>query len=592
MSHEKLKRTHYNGVFTTEHIDQEVVVTGFAAKQRDLGNLIFIDLRDRTGILQLAFDDNTSEEVKKLAATVRTEYVLLAKGVVRERSSKNLNIPTGEVELYVNHLEILSKAETTPFTITDKTDVNEELRLQYRYLDLRRSEMQEAIIMRHKIAKIARDYFDENGFLEIETPTFVRSTPEGARDYLVPSRVHHGEFYALPQSPQLYKQLLMCSGFDRYIQFARCYRDEDLRADRQPEFTQIDIEMSYVDEEDVMTVNEGFMVYLYKRLFDIDLKTPFKRIPYNEAMERYGSDKPDTRFGLELIDLSEGLKNTEFQVFSGAISGGGSVRAINAKGLADKYSRKAIDKLTDTVKLFKGKGLAFTKLGSEAKSSSFEKFLKEEEIEYIYKTTDAQEGDLILIVADSANQVVFDALGALRLEIAKQHNLFDTKEVDILWVTEFPMFEHDEEENRVSAVHHPFTSPNLDDLELMDTAPTKMRARAYDLVLNGTEVGGGSIRITDRDLQNKVFERLGFTQEEAQEKFGFLLDAFRYGVPPHGGMAYGFDRLVMLCLNRTSIRDVIAFPKVQSARDLMVNCPSPIDTTQLDELGLAIKEEK
>lgn len=591
MSNKQYKRTNYNGIWRSEHIGQEVVVTGFVQKQRNLGNLIFIDLRDRTGLLQLAFDDNTKEEVKKIASKVRTEFVLLAKGVIRERISKNLEIPTGEIELYVDHLEILSEAETTPFEITDTTEVKEELRLQYRYLDLRRTQMQEAIMMRHRISKITRDYFDEKGFLEIETPTMVKSTPEGARDYVVPSRVHPGEFYALPQSPQLFKQLLMVSGFDKYFQIARCYRDEDLRADRQPEFTQIDLEMSYIDEEDIMEVNEGFMAYLYKRLFDITLPTPFKRMTYKEAMERYGSDKPDTRFGLELVNLSEGLKNTEFKVFAGAIEGGGSVRAINAKGLADNMSRKEIDKLTDTVKLFKGKGLAFTKWGSENTSSSFEKFLKEEEIAYIYKALNAQKGDLLLVVADTRDTVVFDSLGALRLQLAKKFEMYDPKEIDFLWVTDFPMFERNEE-GRISAVHHPFTSPKVEDMHLMDTEPEKMRARAYDMVLNGVELGGGSIRITNRDLQNKVFETLGFTKEEAQAQFGFLLDAFKYGVPPHGGMAYGFDRVVMQCLNKTSIRDVMAFPKVQSARDLMVDCPSPVSDEQLKELSLKVTKEE
>lgn len=588
----KHKRTHMNGQFTAAHIGKQVVVTGFVQKERNLGTLLFIDLRDRTGIVQLAFDEQSDQTVFALASTVRTEFVVLAKGVVRERASKNEDIPTGHVEIYVEDFQILSKAQTTPFAITDSTDVNEELRLQYRYLDLRRSELQQALIMRHKVTKVVRDYFDEAGFLEIETPTLVKSTPEGARDYLVPSRVHPGEFYALPQSPQLFKQLLMVGGYDRYMQIAKCYRDEDLRADRQPEFTQIDMEMSYVDEEDVMALNEGFMKYLYKRLFQKDIATPFRRLTYQQAMEIYGSDKPDTRFGLTLQDLGPLLAKTEFQVFSTALEAGGSVRAINAKGLADKLSRKEIDKLGETAKLYGAKGLAFTKLGGEATSSSFEKFLSPQEVEEIHKALGAETGDLLLVVADKHAEIVFAALGALRLQLAKQFSLYDETEIDLLWVTDFPMFEKDLETGKVSAVHHPFTSPKLEDLHLMDTDPHKMRAHAYDMVLNGTEVGGGSIRITDRDLQNKVFAMLGFSQEEAQAQFGFLLDAFQYGVPPHGGMAYGLDRLVMLCLHKQSIRDVIAFPKVQSARDLMLMCPSGIDSTQLDELGLAVTQEK
>ena len=583
-----LKRTNYCNEFTLENQGENVVVAGFVQKVRNLGQLIFVDLRDRTGIVQLAFDDTSDAKLLEKAATIRTEFVIVAKGEVRKRQSINTEIKTGEIEIFVDELKILSVAKTTPFEILDDKPVSDELRLKYRYLDLRRNEMQQTILMRHKIAKATRDYYDENGFLEIETPTLIKATPEGARDFLVPSRVNSGKFFALPQSPQLYKQMLMVSGFDRYMQFARCYRDEDLRADRQPEFTQIDLEMSFVDQEDIIKINEGYMQYIFKKILGQEIKAPFHRMTYDEAMTRYGSDKPDTRFGLELNDLSSGLKDSEFKVFSGPIADGGSVRAINAKGLADKLSRKEIDKLTNIVKLFKGKGLAFLRWTSEAQSSSYEKFLSEKEKEYIKETLNVEQGDLVLIVGDSENNVVFDALGALRLELAKKFQLFDEKSYAALWVTDFPMFEYDKEDKRFYAKHHPFTAPRDEDLELLNTDPEKIIAKAYDLVLNGTEVGGGSLRITDSNVQQKVFEVLGLSKEEVEEKFGFLINAFQYGVPPHGGMAYGFDRLVMLLLEKSSIRDVIAFPKTQNASESMTECPAPVDQAQLDELSIKL----
>lgn len=587
---ENFKRTNYCNNFNEKNIGEDITVCGFVQKIRNLGKLIFIDLRDRTGIIQLAFDETTKIDLLQKASTIRTEFVIVAKGTVRERSAKNNDIDTGNIEVFVSDLKILSKAMTTPFEINDNINVNEDLRLKYRYLDLRRGEMQNAIIMRHKIAKITRDYFDKNDFIEIETPTFIKSTPEGARDFVVPSRVNKGQFFALPQSPQLYKQLLMLAGFDKYMQFARCYRDEDLRADRQPEFTQIDLEMSFVDENDVIEVNEGFIKYLFKELFNKDIATPFKRITYKEAMEKYGSDKPDTRFGLELKNISNGLKNCDFNVFKNAILNGGSVRAINAKNLNDKLSRKVIDKLTETVKLFKGKGLAFLKMGNDNETSSYEKFLKQEEIDYIRNEMCAEKGDVILIVADTNNEIVYNSLGAVRLEIAKKFNLYNSNTLNFLWVVDFPMFEFSEEDNRYYAKHHPFTAPKEKDLELLDEMDKldSITAKAYDLVLNGTEVGGGSIRITSDNIQKKIFNILGLSEAETQEKFGFLLDAFKYGVPPHGGMAYGFDRLVMLCLNKTSIRDVIAFPKTQNASETMTGCPSSIEDCQLQELSIKL----
>ena len=583
-----LSRTHYCGTLRENHIGQSVTVAGWVQKNRDKGSLVFVDLRDRTGIVQLVFDDSTPAELRKKGASVRAEYVLMAKGTVRERASKNPDLPTGNIEILVEDLRILSRAETPPFEITDQTNVKEELRLRYRYLDLRRSEMQRSLIMRHRIVKATRDFYDKHGFLELETPLLIKSTPEGARDYLVPSRVHPGCFYALPQSPQLYKQLLMLAGYDRYMQIAKCFRDEDLRADRQPEFTQIDVEMSFVDENDVMNINEAFVVYVFKEVLGIDLPTPFRRIPYAEAMSRYGSDKPDTRFGLEITDLSSVLKDTEFKVFANALAKGGSVRGINAKGAADTLTRKEIDKLTEVVKTYRAGGLAFTRLTADGESSSYEKFLSEEEKAAVRAALGAETGDVLLIVADASNDTVLNSLGALRVHLGQRLNLIPENTFDLLWVVDFPLFEYDEEEQRYVAKHHPFTSPKLEDIDKLETDPGACRARAYDLVLNGTEVGGGSIRINDPLLQQRMFNALGLDEETQRERFGFLLEAFQYGVPPHGGMAFGLDRLVMLMLGKESIRDVIAFPKVQNASDLMSRCPSPVEEKNLKELHIRV----
>lgn len=580
-------RTDYCGEVTSAQLGQTVGVCGFVQKQRDLGNLIFIDLRDRTGIVQLAFDDSTDRTIFDKAFTARAEYVLAVRGTVRERESKNPDLKNGDIELYVTELRVLSKAKTPPFEISDKVQVNDELRLRYRYLDLRRSELQQTILLRHRIVKAARDYYDRHRFVEIETPILIKSTPEGARDYLVPSRVNKGKFYALPQSPQMYKQLLMLAGFDRYMQIAKCFRDEDLRADRQPEFTQIDLEMSFVEEDDVMAVNEGFIKYLFKEVLDIDVPTPFARLPYREAMARYGSDKPDTRFGMELCDLSAVLKDSTFQVFSGALATG-TVVGINAKGLYSELSRKKIDKLVDFVKTYRAKGLAYSRLAPDGTvASSFEKFLTEKEVADLHAALGAEPGDVLLIVADGDTATAQTALGALRCEVAGQYGLIDESAYNFLWVTEFPLFEYSEEEGRYTAMHHPFTAPFYEDVALIEQDPGRARARAYDMVLNGCELGGGSIRISDPDIQERMFEALGFTPEQAKERFGFLLEAFQYGVPPHGGMAYGLDRLVMLMLHRSSIRDVIAFPKVQNASELMSGCPAQVDKAQLDELAIA-----
>ena len=580
-------RTAYCGEFNESHIGKEVVVFGWAQKTRDLGNLIFIDLRDRSGILQLAFGDGTDKEVFEKAASVRAEFVLEAKGVIRKRESVNTEIPTGAVELFVSELFILAKSQTPPFEISDNCNAKEDLRLKYRYLDLRRGEMQNILMMRHKIVKSARDYYDENGFMEIETPDLIKSTPEGARDYLVPSRVHPGCFYALPQSPQLYKQLLMMSGCDRYMQVARCFRDEDLRADRQPEFTQIDMEMSFVDENDVMTLNEGLVKRVFKDVLGYDVPTPFERLTYNEAMARFGSDKPDTRFGLEICDLSDLLTNCEFKVFSGALEKG-SVRAINAKGAASVFTRKEIDKLVEVVKLYKAKGLAWTRLTADGETSSYEKFLTEEEKNAIRERLGAETGDVLFIVGDNRNDIVFDDLGALRLELGKRLNLIPKGTYNFLWVTDFPLFEWSDEENRWMAKHHPFTCPRPGDEDKLMSDPGDCYARAYDMVLNGCELGGGSIRISDTEIQDQMLQALGLSEEVAQARFGFLLDAEKYGVPPHGGMAFGLDRMVMLMLDRPSIRDVIAFPKVQTASELMTQCPTEVDQKNLDELHIAI----
>ena len=583
------KRTGYCGELSAKNIGERVCVMGWAQRQRDLGALIFIDLRDRTGIVQLAFDTETDKEIFNKAFSVRAEYVLVAHGVVRARGegAVNKNIPTGEIEIAVDGFKVLSSAETPPFEIVENSNVNAELRLTYRYLDLRRPDMMKNIMARSAISNIAREYYAENGFIDIETPNLIKPTPEGARDYLVPSRVHKGSFYALPQSPQIYKQILMISGFDKYFQIARCFRDEDLRADRQPEFTQIDTEMSFVNADDVMNVHEGFLKTLFKKFHGIDLSEKFIRMPYREAMDRFGSDKPDLRFGYELCDLTDEVRGTEFKVFAGAIECGGSVRAIKIDGGA-KMSRKEIDSLTEFVKTFRAKGLAWFKWNENGeKSSSYAKFLTEEENERILAKVEAKPGDLVLIVADK-NKVVFDSLGALRIKCAKMMNVIDKSDFKFLWVTEFPLFEYDEDEGRFYAMHHPFTAPMDEDVEFIDSDPGRVRAKAYDIVLNGTELGGGSIRIHDSALQSKMFSVLGISPEDAQVKFGFLIDALKYGVPPHGGLAFGLDRLVALSLGLEDIRDVIAFPKVQNASELMSKCPTPADDKALAELGIAV----
>lgn len=582
------KRTDYCGTLTAADIGRRVTVTGWCQKQRDLGSLIFIDIRDRTGLLQLAFDENTPEDIFKTAFGVRAEYVLSATGVVRSRgeSAINKNLPTGEVEVYVDTFKVLSEAQTPPFAIVENSDVRPELRLKHRYLDLRRPDLQRNIIARSKIVKLTRDYFADNGFIDIETPCLIKPTPEGARDYLVPSRVHPGKFYALPQSPQLYKQLLMYSGFDRYMQIARCFRDEDLRADRQPEFTQIDLEMSFSDEEDIMAMNEGYLKYLFDNFMHQPLDIPFPRMTYKEAMERFGSDKPDTRFGLELCNISDLVEKSSFSVFADAVANGGSVRGINVKGGA-KFTRKEIDSLTEFVKTYGARGLAWYKNAAGSVTSSFAKFMTEAEIASITERMGVEEGDLLLIVA-AKNTVVYDSLGALRCEVARRMDIIDKSKFNFLWVTEFPLLEYSEEDGRFYAKHHPFTMPMEEDLPLLDTDPGEVRARAYDCVLNGTELGGGSIRIHTTAMQNRMFEALGIGETEAEEKFGFLLEAFKYGVPPHGGLAFGLDRVVTLLLGLEDIRDVIAFPKVQNASELLSKCPSVADPAALAELGIAV----
>ncbi len=584
------KRTKYCGEFRESDIGNRVCAMGWVQRARDLGSLIFIDLRDRSGIVQLAFDDSTARDVFDMAFSVRSEYVVCAKGVVRMRSSVNDTIPTGHIEIAVDELKILSSAQTPPFEIVENSNVRPELRLRHRYLDLRRPDLQGNIINRAKIARIAREYFADNGFVEIETPNLIAPTPEGARDYLVPSRVHHGKFYALPQSPQLYKQLLMLSGFDRYVQIARCFRDEDLRADRQPEFTQIDLEMSFVTQDDVISMTEGFLKKVFKEFKGIDLELPLQRMTYEEAMNRFGSDKPDLRFGFEIKDLSSVLAGCGFKVFAGAIENKGSVRGINIKGGA-RFSRKEIDSLTEFAKTFKAKGLAWYKNNGGEISSSYAKFLTEEENAAVLKLLEVEEGDLVLIVADK-NSIVLDSLGALRCEVAKKMGLIDPSVYKLLWVTEFPLLEYSEEDGRYYAKHHPFTMPMAEDIELLESSPEKVRSIAYDIVINGTEAGGGSIRIHTSDIQNKMFKALGFTEEDANAKFGFLLEAFKYGTPPHGGLAFGLDRLTALLLGIDDIRDVIAFPKVQNASELMTKCPTFADPKALDELAIAVTDEE
>lgn len=580
-----LKRTHYCGEVTQEGI--EVTVGGFVQKIRDLGNLIFIDLRDKTGIVQLAFNDTTDRAIFEKASSCRSEFVLMAKGVTAKRASVNKDIKTGEIEIIVSDLRILAKAQTPPFEITNETKVNEELRLKYRYLDLRRQPLQQNLIMRHKIAKAAREYFYANDFTEIETPMMMKSTPEGARDYLIPSRVHNGKFYALPQSPQIYKQLLMVAGMDRYIQLARCFRDEDLRADRQPEFTQIDLEMSFVDVEDILSMTEGFISYLFKNVLDMEIPAPLPRLSYTEAMNRYGSDKPDTRFGMEIQDFSDMVADCGFGVFADAVKNGGSVRAIVAKNSASVLTRKEIDKLTEMVRGIGAKGLAYVRWVDEKPSCSFAKFFSEDELAAILEKIGCEKGDTALIIADK-NKVTLPVLGALRLQVAKKLDIIPADKFNFLWITDFPFFEYDEETQSYVAMHHPFTMPKDECIQYLDSAPEKVFAKAFDLVLNGTELSSGSIRITDYELQQKMFQALGLSDEEIEAKFGFLVEAYKYGAPPHGGLGIGLDRLAMVMLGAESLRDVTAFPKVQNASELMSECPSPVDKESLDVLGISV----
>ena len=581
------KRTNYCGDLRLSDAGKTVSVCGWVQRQRDLGGLIFVDLRDRTGLVQLSFGDSTEKSIFEKAASLRAEYVVAATGIVRERESKSKKIATGDIEIEVTELRLLAKSETPPFEIVEDSKANDMLRLKYRYLDLRRPDMQKMLMLRHKIVKVCRDYFDEQGFLEIETPILTKSTPEGARDYLVPSRVHPGKFYALPQSPQQYKQLLMLSGFDRYFQIARCFRDEDLRADRQPEFTQIDLEMSFVTEEDVMEIQEGFMKRVFKDILGVEVQTPFLRLPYREAMDRFGSDKPDLRFGFEIKNISDIVGDCEFSVFRDAVANGGSVRLINVDGHAADFPRKKIDKLADFVKTYRAKGLAWTRLIDGTATSSYAKFLTEEQQAAILERANAKDGDLVLIVADAKDETVFASLGALRCECAKQLGILDPNDFKFLWVTEFPMFEYSEEEGRYQAMHHPFTAPMECDADKILTDKAGIRARAYDIVLNGCELGGGSIRINTPELQEKAFQALEISDADIEERFGHLVGAFKFGAPPHGGLAYGLDRLVMLMTGAESIRDVIAFPKVQTAADLMMNCPDVVEQKQMDELYIA-----
>lgn len=588
-----LKRSHMCCDVTESMVGSEVTVMGWVQRRRDLGQLIFIALRDRTGIIQAVVDGTSEEELFKKAETVRSEYVLAIKGKVAARTPENINenMKTGKIEIIAEELRILSESETPPFQIEESINVNDELRLKYRYLDLRRPNIYKNIVLRHKVCQVTRKFLSDEGFLEIETPMLTKSTPEGARDYLVPSRVHPGKFYALPQSPQLFKQLLMVSGMDRYFQIARCFRDEDLRADRQPEFTQIDMELSFVEQEDIMDINERLIKTVFKEVLGVDVKTPFKRMTWKEGMERFGSDKPDTRFGMELKNISDIVKDTEFGVFKNAISSGGSVRAINAEGCGH-MPRKQIDKLVEFVKTYKAKGLAWIAVNDDGSiKSQITKFFTPEKMDEIVKAMNGKPGDLILICADK-DKVVFDSLGALRLEMAKRLNLTNPKDYNFLWITEFPMLEWDEEENRFVAEHHPFTSPMDEDLDLLDTNPGAVRAKAYDMVLNGIELGGGSIRIHRSDIQKKMFHIIGLSDETANEKFGYLLEAFKYGVPPHGGLAFGLDRLVMLMCGASTIRDVIAFPKVKDATCLLTDAPNTVDQSQLDELSICIVNKK
>lgn len=584
----KLKRTHKCTMAGEKDIGAEVVLTGWVNKRRDHGGVIFCDLRDISGVIQVVFEHaSIDESLFMTAEKIRSEYVIAVKGTVRKRDEDriNPNIKTGMIEVVAHELTILSESETPPIYIEEGIDTNEAVRLKYRYLDLRRPDMQKNFILRSRAAKVIRDFFYENEFLEIETPVLTKSTPEGARDYLVPSRVHPGKFYALPQSPQLFKQLLMVSGFDRYYQIVKCFRDEDLRADRQPEFTQIDIEMSFVDRDDVIEMNEKFLKKLFQETIGVDVKLPMKRLTYQEAMDRYGSDKPDTRFGLELCDLSDIFSDCGFKVFSEAISKGGSVRAINAKGCGQLLSRREIDALGESVKAYGAKGMAWISVEKDALKSPITKYLSEESVSAMLKRLEAEPGDLLLFAAD-VNKIVYDSLGFLRLQIARKLDYIKEDTYDFVWVTDFPLLEYDTAEKRWSAMHHPFTAPADEDIGLLSTEPGKARAKAYDIVLNGNEIGGGSIRIHDTQLQKKMFNLLGFTDEQAKQRFGFLLDAFRYGTPPHGGIAYGLDRIIMIMTRSQSIRDVIAFPKVKDASCLMTDAPSVVDNKQLAELHI------
>ena len=584
-----LKRTHYCGDLRIANVGEEVVLNGWVQKKRNLGGLVFVDLRDIKGITQILFDTNVSEEAFNKAEKLGSEYVVAVKGIVRERQSKNPNMPTGDIEIEATELRVLSKSETPPIYIKDNDNVSEDLRLKYRFLDLRKPSMQNNLVLRSKVANIVRNYLSGNNFVEIETPFLIKPSPEGARDYLVPSRVNPGKFYALPQSPQLFKQILMVSGMDRYFQIVKCFRDEDLRADRQPEFTQIDCEMSFVDEEDVMGMTEKMLQEIFKEVLDVDIQLPITRITYKEAMDRFGSDKPDTRFGLEFVNISDIVKECGFGVFANAASDEkGSVRGINVKGGAEAFSKKGMKKLEEHAKLYKAKGLAWIKITEEGIESPIAKFLSEEEMNAILAKMEAEAGDLLLFIADK-NAIVYDALGQLRLEVARKLDLMDKNKYNLLWVTEFPLFEKDEETGRMIAMHHPFTSPLDEDVEgLTAEDKTNLRAKAYDIVLNGYELGGGSVRISNADIQKKMFDAIGISDEEANDKFGYLLEAFKYGVPPHAGLAIGFDRLMMLLTGADNIREVIAFPKNQNAICPMTNAPGVADTEQLEELSIKL----
>lgn len=586
-----IKRTHFCGVLNINNIGEEVSLNGWVAKQRSLGSLIFVDLRDKTGIVQIVFDDSIPQEIFDIASRLRSEFVIGITGVVRERSSKNPDLATGEIEVVAKDLVLYSESETPPIYVKDDDNVDYNLRMKYRYLELRKSKMQRILKMRHDITNVTRQYFYGEGFTEVETPNLIKSTPEGARDYLVPSRVNPGMFYALPQSPQLFKQLLMVSGLDRYIQIARCFRDEDLRSDRQPEFTQIDLEMSFVEMDDVLAIQEGYLKKLFHEIKGIDIELPLRRMSYADAMERFGSDKPDLRFGFELKDISDLVKDTDFQVFSKALSSGGSVRGICIEDASDKFSRKDIDRLTDNAKHYGAKGLVWIRIEENEIKSSVNKFFSQEKLAEIAKVFDAKVNDLILIASDR-NKVVFDTLGFLRRHVAEILGLLDDSKYELLWVTDFPMFEKDDETGALKPMHHPFTHPKSDEIPMLDEDPSKVNAYAYDIVINGYEAGGGSIRIHEADLQNKMFKILGLSEEDCQQKFGFLMDAFKYGAPPHGGIAYGLDRLVMLLTEDLDIRDVVAFPKNQKAQCLLSGAPAEVDSEQLKELSIATDIEE